>query len=69
MKQNAGSYFGVAPQVGLELGGFRLSATYNRILGADVEVRQQVGGEVETKKYSQNYFTVELGFRIGGRRR
>lgn len=69
MKQNAGSYFGVAPQVGLELGGFRLSATYNRILGADVEVRQQVGGEVETKKYSQDYFTVELGFRIGGRRR
>ena len=69
VKQNAGSYFGVAPQVGVELGGFRLSATYNKILGAEVEVRQQVGGEIEKKKYSQDYVTFELGFRIGGRRR
>lgn len=65
--QNAGAYFGVAPQVGLELGGFRLSATYNHIVGAQVEVRQTVGGE--TKKYSQDYATVEIGFRFGGRRR
>ena len=65
--QNAGAYFGVAPQVGLELGAFRLSATYNHIVGAQVEVRQSVGGE--TKKYSQDYATVELGFRFGGRRR
>ena len=65
--QNAGAYFGVAPQVGIELGGFRISATYNHIVGAQVEVRQTVGGEV--KEYSQDYATVEIGFRFGGRRR
>lgn len=65
--QNAGAYFGVAPQVGIELGGFRVSATYNHIVGAQVEVRQSVGGK--TKKYSQDYATVEIGFRFGGRRR
>ena len=69
VKQNAGAYFGVAPQIGLEMGGFRMSATYNHIIGAQVEVRQQVGGSTDTKKYSQDYVTFELGFRFGGRRR
>lgn len=67
--QNAGAYFGVAPQVGLEMGGFRISATYNKIVGAQVEVRQNVGTANETKKnYSHDYASVELGFRFGGRR-
>lgn len=69
VRQNAGAYFGVAPQLGLELGGFRLSATYNHIIGAQVEVRQSVGGDTQTKKYSQDYVTFEIGFRVGGRRR
>lgn len=69
VNQNAGSYFGIAPQLGLELGGFRISATLNHILGANVEVTQTVGGETKKKKYSHDYATVEIGFRTGGRRR
>lgn len=66
--QHAGAYLGIAPQVGLEMGGFRIAATYNDILKAQVEVNQTVGGTTQTKKYSQNYVTVEIGFRLGGRR-
>jgi hypothetical protein len=69
VEQNAGAYFGVAPQIGVELGGFRIGATYNHIIGAQVEVRQTVNGNEETKKYSHDYATVEIGFRFGGRRR
>src|SRR5438874_139767 len=41
--QKAGRYFGVAPQVGIELGRVRLAVTYDAILGADIEVHQSVG--------------------------
>ena len=67
--QKAGRYFGVAPQVGIELGAFRLAATYNALLGADVEVTQSVGTGEQTADISQNYFTFELGVRIGGKHR
>ena len=69
VNQNAGAYFGVAPQIGLEMGGFRIGATYNKIIGAQVEVKQEVGGETRKKTYSHDYVSIELGFRIGGRRR
>jgi outer membrane protein X len=67
--QKAGRYFGISPQLGVDLGRLRLAATYNTILGADIEVRQMVGGVEQTSSFSQNYFTFELSFRFGGRRR
>lgn len=68
--QKAGRYFGVGPQLGFDLGRLRLAATYNLILGADIEVRQQVGTPSESvSEYSQNYFTFELSFRFGGARK
>jgi hypothetical protein len=67
--QKAGRYFGIAPQVGFDLGRLRLAATYNMILGADIEIRQTVGGAPQTSSYSQSYFTFEMTFRIGGRRK
>lgn len=67
VEQNAGAYFGVAPQLGLEMGGFRIGATYNHLLGAYVEVQQSVNGK--KKRFSHDYATVEIGFRFGGRRR
>jgi outer membrane protein W len=66
--QRAGRYFGVAPQIGIDLGRLRLAATYNAILGADVEVHQTVGNIDQTASYSQNYLTFEMSFRFGGGR-
>ena len=69
VNQKAGRYFGVAPQLGVDLGRVRLAATYNRILGADVEVTQTVGDVQQTASFSQSYFTFELSFRFGGARK
>lgn len=66
--QRAGRYFGVAPQLGIDLGRLRLAATYNAILGADIEVRQTIGGVDQSASYSQNYLTFEMSFRFGGGR-
>jgi hypothetical protein len=67
--QRAGRYFGVAPSLGVDLGRLRLAATYNMILGADVEVRQMVGDVEQTSSYSQNYLSFEMSFRFGGGRK
>ncbi|HEY5924925.1 MAG TPA: hypothetical protein VIV11_24760 [Kofleriaceae bacterium] len=67
--QKAGRYFGIAPQLGINLGRLRLAATYNMILGADIEVRQTVGGAMQTSTFSQSYVTFEMSFRFGGRRK
>lgn len=66
--QRAGRYFGVAPQLGIDLGRMRLAATYNAILGADIEVHQTIGGVDQSASYSQNYLTFEMSFRFGGGR-
>lgn len=66
VNQKAGRYFGIAPQIGVDLGRVRLAATYNRILGADVEVTQTVGNVEQTASFTQSYFTFELSFRWGG---
>lgn len=58
--QQAGEFFGVSPQIGIQLGSVRLAAAYNAILGANIEVVQQVGAEAETKR--QDYLSVEFGF-------
>jgi hypothetical protein len=70
IEQVAGRYFGIAPSLGVDLGRLRLAATYNMILGADIEVRQNVGmaNEVRTT-FSQSYVAFEMSFRIGGNKK
>jgi outer membrane protein X len=61
--------FGIAPQVGVNFGGFRLAATYNLITGGDrIVVTQAVGGVPEEKSMPTTYFGLELGGTIGGAR-
>lgn len=50
-----GRFFGVAPQLGADFGGFRVGATYHYVAGADVEVAQSGG-------YSRNYLLVAFSF-------
>jgi hypothetical protein len=72
ISQLGGKYFGLAPQAGIELSVVRLSLLYEMMLGAEVEVRQDVstGGTTgPTSKSSLNYLGIELSFRIGGGRR
>jgi len=70
VSQVAGRYFGIAPSLGIDLGRLRLAVTYNLILGADIEVRQNVGmPNEELTTYGQSYVLFELSFRIGGARR
>jgi hypothetical protein len=68
VSHKSGRYFGVSPSVGIDLGRVRLSATYNLIFGADIEVDQMVGGSTTRRDFSQNYFTFELSFHVGGSR-
>lgn len=62
------SGFGFAPQAGLNLGGFRLAATYHVITGGDIVVTTQaVGAPAPTQtKLSKNYFAFEIGGTFGG---
>ncbi len=64
--QKAGRFFGIAPQIGIDLGRVRLAATYNYMLGADIVVEQTVNGAMQTASYSQNYLSFDLSFRFGG---
>jgi hypothetical protein len=61
-----GDYFGVAPQVGVDLGRMRLAVTYNAIVGAGIDVHQRMGTADQTTTVSQNYLSLELSFRFGG---
>jgi len=67
--QKAGRYFGVGPQLGIDLGRLRLAATFNAILGADIEVRQMIGNVEQKDTFSQNYLTFEMSVRFGGGRK
>jgi hypothetical protein len=70
VRQVAGKYFGISPQLGLDFGPVRLSAVYNIILGADIEVVQNAGTTDEMVFHtSHNYMSVELSFRMGGKRK
>jgi hypothetical protein len=69
VSQTTGGYFGVAPQVGIDVGRVRFAATYNAILGATLVVRHTVGTVEQTYEYSQNYLSLELSFRFGGGRK
>lgn len=70
--QTASSFrgFGFAPQLGLNLGGFRLAATYHVITGGDMVVATQaVGTSVPTEtKLPKNFFAFEIGGTFGGNR-
>lgn len=64
-----GRYFGVAPQLGVDLGRVRLAATYNAILGASLEVHHTTGTVDEITRVSQNYLSLELSFQFAGGRK
>ena len=56
--------FGIAPQVGLNLGHFRMAATYNVVTGS-----QQIIAAVGTAPtLARSYFSFEIGGTIGGGR-
>ena len=61
-----GRYIGVAPQVGVDVGPVRLAATYNAILGAQIEVQRVIDNLPHVEKLSQNYLSLELSFRFTG---
>jgi hypothetical protein len=61
VSQQAGEFFGLAPQVGVDFGRGRLAVSYNAVLGANVEVTQTVG---DTRTVRQDYRSVELDMRF-----
>jgi outer membrane protein X len=61
-----GDYFGIAPQLGLDLGRVRVAMTYNAIVGAGIDVHDTVGTTEMTTSVSQNYLSLELAFRFDG---
>lgn len=67
ISSTTGRYLGMAPQLGVDLGRVRLSATYNAILGAYLELRSSVGGG--TTRLSQNWLSLELSFQFAGGRK
>lgn len=69
IERKTGRYFGVAPQLGIDLGRVRLAVTYNAILGAYLEVRQTIGTVEQTTRLSQNYLSLELSFQFAGGRK
>jgi outer membrane protein W len=70
--QSAGAYsgLGVAPQVGVNLGGFRLAVTYSQMLGGErTVVTQAVGAAPVETKLANSYLAFEIGGTFGGGRR
>jgi hypothetical protein len=61
--QSVGRHFGLAPQIGLDFGKVRLSATYHAILGGDIILTQSVNGSPENVQSTRNYVALELSFR------
>jgi hypothetical protein len=64
--QEAGRFFGVASQAGVDIGRVRLALAYELLVGADVDVQQQVGSVTQRSQVSRDYLALELGFRFGG---
>lgn len=64
-----GRYFGVAPQIGVDIGRVRVAATYNAILGAYLELHHTIGTVERTERLSQNYLSLELSFQFAGGRK
>ncbi len=66
--QRAGWVFGLSPEIGIELGAFRLSVSYHALIAAGIVVRQTIGN-AQTLDVSQNYLTFNIGWRSWGKRR
>lgn len=70
VSEAAGVHFGISPQAGIELGAFRLAVTYHAIIGAMAEARIAVTtGGMQIERTTRNVLSIELGGRIGGKRR
>ena len=77
VKQEAGRAFGIAPQVGVNLGLVRLAVSYNLLFGGGIRAAQSVAsGEASTSieqridgSTGRHYLLFCVGFRIGGKRR
>lgn len=57
---SAGTYFGLAPELGVTFNNFRISGIYHFIPGTDL-VQVTSGSPI---RLSRNYVVVQLGFRI-----
>ncbi len=64
-----GRFFGVAPEIGVDIGRLRLAATYNMIVGADLTVVSLNNGMMTSRDLSQNYFSLELSFAFASPRK
>lgn len=62
--------FGMSPQVGVNFGGFRMSAIYHVVGGGDMTVvTQAVGAPTPTEvAIAKNFFAFEIGGTLGGGR-
>jgi outer membrane protein X len=69
-RAEAFSGFGIAPQVGVNFGAFRLAGTYHLITGGDRVVLTQAVGEAVPREHTMptSYFALELGGTFGGKR-
>jgi outer membrane protein X len=56
----AGNHFGVAPELGVTFGNFRLSAMYHILTGSSL-VDMSAGAP---KEISMNYLVIQLGFKV-----
>jgi hypothetical protein len=56
----AGNHFGVAPEIGLTFGNFRLSAMYHIVTGSNL-VEMSAGAP---KEIGMNYLVIGMGFKI-----
>jgi len=56
----AGNHFGVAPEIGVTFGNFRLSAMYHILTGNNL-VEMTVG---DPQEISMNYLVIQMGFKI-----
>jgi hypothetical protein len=55
----SGRFFGLAPQLGVDFGTWRLTTTYNALFGAEVSVPEPGG---ESRRVSRNYLGLEVTF-------
>jgi len=58
----AGNHFGLAPELGIALGYFKISAMYHVVTGNDI-LTLSTGG---IEEISRNYLVIQIGFRIFG---
>ncbi len=57
---SAGRHFGLAPEIGVTFGNFRLSGMYHIVTGKNM-VELSTGG---TQEISMNYLVIQIGFKI-----